>query len=345
MNINNVFSKDIAIDMGSCYTRIIVAGDGLALYEPTILAKDVNTGEIIAAGMEAREMEGKHPPCIKIIKPITGGVICDFDNTVALLKLFLSKVCQKSIIKPRAVITVPGGMTEVERRAVIDALTLAGARKVFLLESTLAAAAGANCDISLARGMLITHIGGGRTDIASISVGHAVINHSVKTAGTSFTEATIKYIRNRYDLNVGPVTAENLKEEIGCVYSLDTAQSRKICGCDATTGIPRSVVISSEELKEAYEDTLSPIISAIKTALEDTPPELLGDILEDGILLTGGGASLYGIDRRIRMSLGIKVFLADNIDMCAVMGAGMELAKLNNKNTSVKNTVSSSLKL
>lgn len=345
MNINNVFSKDIAIDMGSCYTRIIVSGDGIALYEPTILAKDINTGEIIAAGKEAREMEGKCPPCIEIIKPICNGVISDFDNAVALLKAFLLRVCEKNIIKPRVVITVPCSVTEVERRAIIDVATFAGSRKTFIIEAPLAAATGANCDISLARGMLIAHIGGGICDISTISLGHTIVNNSIKSAGNQFTEATIKYIKNKYDLNIGRVTAENLKESIGCVYSLDTVQSRKVYGSDGATGTPRSVIISSEELKEAYEPILVPIISAIKTTLEDTPPELLGDILEDGILLTGGGAALYGIDRRIRMALGIKVFLAENLDLCSVMGAGLELAKLNNKNIGIKSAPSIPLNL
>ncbi len=336
MNINNVFSKDIAIDMGSCYTRIIVSGEGIALYEPTIFVKDINTGEIIASGNEAREMDGKCPPALKVIRPIRDGVISDFDSTVALLRVFLFRVCEKNIIKPRVVITVPCSLTEVERRAVIDSATLAGARRTFVIEAPIAAATGANCDVSLARGMLIAHIGGGMSDIATLSVGRAVVNHSIKTAGDRFTEATIRYIKNKYDLNIGWVTAENLKENIGCVYSLDTTQSRKVCGSDGATGMPRSIIISSEELKEAYEEVLTPIIDAVKTTLEDTPPELLGDILEDGILLTGGGAALYGIDRRIRMSLGIKVFLADNLDLCAVMGAGLELAKLNNKPTGIK---------
>lgn len=335
---NNIFSKDIAIDIGSCYTRIIVAGDGLSIYEPTILAKDTITGHIIAVGHEAREMEGKTPSCIKIIKPVSNGVISDFDNTTALLKTFLLKACKMSIIKPRVIITVPGCITEVEKRAMIDAVTIAGARRTFILDSVIAAAAGANCDISLPRGMLLAHIGGGRTDIAAISVGQPVISHSIKTAGNQFTEETIKYIKSRYGLNIGWVTAEKLKEEIGCVYSLDNIQSRKICGVDAATGIPRSVTVSSEELKESYEAVLQQIIAAIKTTLEDTPPELLGDILEDGILLTGGGAAIYGIDRRIRMSLGIKVFLASNIDLCTVMGAGLELEKLNQKTPTIRSS-------
>lgn len=345
MNTNNIFSKDIAIDMGSCYTRIIVAGDGISIYEPTILAKDILTGKIIAVGNEAREMEGKTPSCIKIIKPVSNGVISDFDHAAALLKAFLLKACKMSIIKPRVIITVPGCITEVEKRAMIDAVTLAGARRTFILDSTIAAAAGANCDISLPRGMLLAHIGGGRTDISAISVGQPVISHSIKTAGNQFTEATIKYIKNRYDLNIGWVSAEKLKEEIGCVYSLDTIQSRRICGCDATTGIPRSVTVSSEELKDTFEDVLQPIIAAIKTALEDTPPELLGDILEDGILLTGGGAALYGIDRRIRMSLGIKVFLAANLDLCPVMGAGMELEKMNQKTSAIRSNSANTINI
>jgi len=341
MKTNNIFSKDIAIDLGSCYTRIIVEGTGIAIYEPTILAKDMLSGKIIAVGKEAREMEGKTPSCINIIKPVSDGVISDFDNAVILLRKFLLQACQMSVIKPRVIITVPCCITEVEKNAIIDAVTLAGARKTFILDSTVAAAAGANCDVSLPRGMLLAHIGGGRTDISAISVGQTVINRSIKTAGNRFTEETIKYIKNKYDLNIGWVTAETLKEEIGCVYSLDTLQSRKICGADATTGMPRSITVSSDELKDAYEDVLQSIIVAIKNTLEDTPPELLGDILEDGILLTGGCSALYGIDRRIRMSLGIKVFLASNLDLCAVMGAGVELEKL--KTLPIRNIANSSV--
>lgn len=337
MNNNNIFSKDVAIDLGSCYTRIIVAGDGIAIYEPTILAKDKLTGKVIAVGTEAREMEGKNPPSIEIIKPVSNGVISDYDHAAVLIREFLLKACKMSIIKPRVIITVPACITEVEKHAIIDAVTLAGARRTFILDSTIAAAAGANCDISLPRGMLLAHIGGGRTDIAAISVGQAVSSNSVKLAGNQFTEATIKYIKAKYDLNIGWVTAERLKEDIGCVYSLDTTQSRKVYGSDASTGMPRFITVSSEELREAYEETLQPIIAAIKTALEDTPPELLGDILEDGILLTGGCAALYGIDRRIRMSLGIKVFLAENLDLCAVMGAGIELQKMNQKPNPTRN--------
>ena len=212
----------------------------------------------------------------------------------------------------------------MEKNAVIDAITLAGARHTYILDASVASAAGANCDASLARGMLIANIGGGRTDIATLSVGHACTSHHIKTAGCAFTDATVRYIKSKYDLNIGLNTAESLKEEIGCVYSLDLTQSRKVCGTDGVTGFPRSITVSSEELREAYEELTLEIISAIKASLEDTPPELIGDILEDGILLTGGGAALYGLDRRIRMALGIKVFLAENLDLCTVMGAGHE---------------------
>ncbi len=341
--ISNIFSKDIAIDMGTCYTRIISAGSGISVYEPTMLARDKNSGEVVAVGSEAKEMEGKCPPSIKLIKPVENGVISDFDNVVALLKIFFQRTCEKSIIKPRVIITLPECVTEVEKRAVIDAVTLAGARRTFLLDASLAAASGANCDVSLARGMMIADIGGGRTDIAALSVGHACTSHSINTAGNSFTDATIKYIKSKYDMIIGRNTAETLKTEIGCVYAFDLTKSYKVCGTDATTGFPRSVTLSSEELREAYEDTLQIIILAVKATLEDTPPELLGDILEDGILLTGGGAALYGIDRRIRMALGIKVFLAENNDLCAVMGAGVELAKLAQKPSGIKNQVASYL--
>lgn len=337
--ISNIFSKDIAIDMGTCYTRIIVADRGIAVYEPTMLARDKNTGDVVAAGKEAKEMEGKCPPSIMLIKPIEHGVISDFDNVVSLLKIFFERACEQSIIKPRVVITLPDCVTEVEKRAVIDAVTLAGARRTFLLDASLAAASGANCDVSLARGMMIADIGGGRTDIATLSVGHACTSHSINTAGNSFTDSVIKYIKSKYDLNIGWNTAEAIKEEIGCVYSFDLTKSRKVYGTDATTGFPRFITLSSEELREAFEELTQTIIDAIKATLEDTPPELLGDILEDGILLTGGGASLYGIDRRIRMALGIKVFLAENNDLCAVMGAGIELTKLAQKPSGIKNQV------
>lgn len=336
MNTSNIFSKDLAIDLGTCYTRIIVAGDGLSVYESTILSRDTKTGELLATGSEARETEGKNPVCVRTYKPVENGVISDFSNATALLSELILQTCKKSIIKPRVIITVPGNITDVEKHAIIDAVTAAGARKCFLLDSAVGAAVGASCDVSLARGMLIVDIGGGRTDIAALSVGHAVISNSVYAAGNRFTEATIKHIKGRYDLNIGRVSAEELKENIGCVYSFDTPKSLRICGSDASTGMPRSVTISSEELKEAYEEVLTEIISAVKSALEDTPPELLGDILEDGILLTGGGARLYGIDRRIRMALGIKVFSADNPDLCTVMGAGLELEKLNRKKSIIQ---------
>lgn len=337
MNSSNIFTKDIAIDMGTCYTRIITAGTGIAVYEPTMLAREVGTGEIIAVGKEAKEMEGKCPPSINIIKPVENGVIADFDNAVALLKIFFEQACEKSIIKPRVVITLPECVSEVEKRAVTDAVTIAGARCTYILDSSLSAASGANCDVSLARGMLIADIGGGRTDIASLSVGHACTSHYIPIAGNTFTADAIKYIKEKYNLNIGLNTAEAMKEDIGCVYAFDITKTRKICGTDATNGMPRSITVSSEELREAFEDTVLAIISAVKTALEDTPPELLGDILEDGILLTGGGASLYGIDRRIRMALGIKVYAADNIDLCTIMGAGIELAKLSQKASPFKN--------
>ena len=345
MNNNNIFSKDIAIDVGSCYTRIIVEGEGISIYEPTVLAKDINTGKVVAIGKEAKEMEGKTPPCIEIIKPVSEGVISDFEDTAILLREFLLKACQMSVIKPRVIITVPCCITEVEKNAMMDAVTLAGARKTYILDSTIGAAAGANCDISLPRGMLVAHIGGGRTDISAISVGNTVISHTIKLAGNKFTEETIKYIKAKYDLNIGWLTAEKLKEDIGCVYTLDSIQSRKVYGMDVTMGIPKYITVSSEELRDAYEETLQSIIQEIKSTLEDTPPELLGDILEDGILLTGGGAALYGIDRRIRMSLGIKVFLAQNPDLCAVMGAGAELSKLNAKTMPIRNVGSAGINI
>ncbi len=335
--VNNTFSSDMAIDPGTDTTLIYVREKGIVLKEPSYIAYDINTKEIVAAGMQAYEMLGKTPPCIKVVKPISAGVISDYEMACKMFKHFISLVYKKTVLKPRIIVSVPSGITDVEQRAITDALKDAGARDVYLMEEPLAAAAGAGCDISLARGMLIADIGGGRCDVASVSLGHSVISRSITVAGNTFTEEIIRYIRKNHNLNIGYKTAEEVKREIGCAYPFDLSKTTEVAGCDSTTGLPGVTTVNSEELREIFTPLLKKIAQVIKTTLEDTTPELQSDILEDGILITGGGAMLYGIDKWLRMELGIKVFITQNMDECVINGVGEQLSRLDvSSNNSAK---------
>lgn len=326
--LNNTLSTDIGIDIGTETTLIYIAGQGLVLKEPSYIAYDHCSENIAAVGTQAKEMLGKAPQCVKIVKPIANGVISDRDMACKMISRFISSICQKTILKPRVIASVSMDSTQVEQRALCDVLKDAGARDVFLIEEPLAAAAGAGCDISLARGMLIADIGAGSCDVASISLGSAVIGKSITTAGDSFTLEIIKYMKSSYNLEIGILTAEKIKNQIGCAYPFETIQSMSVYGSDITSGLPRSANVSSEEIREILTPLLYRISDIIKTTLEDTPPELQSDILEDGILLTGGGAKLHGIDRWLRMEMGIKVFVTENMEECVINGIGAELSKL-----------------
>lgn len=320
-----VFSNDIGIDLGTSTVLVYVKGKGIVLKEPSVVAVDVYTNKIYAVGEEARRMLGRTPDAIQAIRPLADGVISDYYLTEQMLKAFIGKVCKRRLIKPRIMICVPSGVTEVEQRAVIDAAHQAGARKVYIIEEPIAAAIGAGADISRPRGMMVVDIGGGTADIAVISLGSIVYSRSIKTAGDEFDDAVIKYIRKKYSLNIGARTAEDVKISIGCVYPRERDISIQIRGGSLLTGLPQTIEITSEEIREAFEDVACEIIDAVKDVLENTPPELVGDILEDGILLTGGGSLVYGLDKRITKETGIHAILADDIVSCVAKGSGAAL--------------------
>lgn len=312
-------TNDIAIDMGTDNTRIYYKGT--ITNEPSVIAIDSYDGHIIALGNEAYEMIERNPESITVIKPLSKGVIANFDLASQMLAGFLSKILG-SMIKPRAMVSVPCGITDVEKRAVCDAVRACGIREVFVIEAPIAGAIGANCDVSLARGMMLVDIGSGSCDIAAISLNQTVIGRSVKVGGNDFTNALIKYIENKHELLIGMHSAERVKKEIGCAFQRDDDEPTEVSGFNIRTGKPDKIVVRSEETREAFSELITKIIAEIKSTLDETPTELLGDIMEDGILLIGGGAQLYGLAKRLRIELGVKVFLAEEADMCVVRGAG-----------------------
>lgn len=320
-----LFSNDIGIDLGTATVLVYVKGKGIVLKEPSVVAIDVHTNKLHAVGEEARRMLGRTPDAIQAIRPLADGVISDYYLTEQMIKAFIGKVCKRRLFKPRIMICVPSGVTEVEQRAVIDAAHQAGARKVYIIEEPIAAAIGAGVDISQPRGMMIVDIGGGTTDVAVISLGSIVTSRSIKVAGDEFDEAVIKYIRKKYSLNIGARTAEDVKISVGCVYPREKNISIDIRGGSLLTGLPQTITVSSEEIREAFEDVVVEIIDAVKNVLEETPPELVGDILEDGVLLTGGGALVHGLDKRLKRETGIEVYLAEDIVSCVAKGSGLAL--------------------
>ncbi|MCH5185912.1 MAG: rod shape-determining protein MreB [Oscillospiraceae bacterium] len=320
-----IFSNDIGIDLGTATVLVYVKGKGIVLKEPSVVAVDIYSNKIYAVGEEARKMLGRTPDAIQAIRPLADGVISDYDLTEQMLKAFINKVCKKRLIKPRIMICVPSGVTEVEQRAVIDAAKQAGARKVYIIEEPIAAAIGAGLDISRPRGMMIVDIGGGTADVAVISLGSIVVSRSIKVAGDEFDEAVVKYIRKKYSLNIGMRTAEDVKISIGCVYPREKDISIDIRGGSLLTGLPQTIQVTSEEIRAAFEDVVIEIIDEVKAVLEETPPELVGDILEDGILLTGGGSLVHGLDKRLKKETGIDVYLADDIVSCVAKGSGIAI--------------------
>ncbi len=326
--INSTLSEDMGIDLGSHNTLIYIQNKGILLNEPSYIALDTRTNELVAIGSEAYEMIGKNPRFTKIICPIENGVVTDIDLAVRMIGEFINIVYKKTLLKPRIMASIPSDLTEIERHSIIEVLRLSGARAVYLIDAPLAAAVGAGCDISLARGMLVANIGAGRCDVSSISLGRAVTKKSIRVAGNTFTHDIIKHMKNTHNINIGYQTAENIKKTIGCAYPLEKIASMNISGCDATSGMPRFISINSEEIRECLMSSVMKISDLIKTVIQDTPPDLISDITDDGILITGGGAMLFGLDKFLRMELGLKVFLADNMQGCVINGIGSELSKL-----------------
>ena len=320
-----MFSKDIGIDLGTASILVYVKGKGVVLREPSVVAIDKNTGKLLKVGTEAQQMLGRTPGNIVAIRPLREGVISDYDMTERMLKEFIRKVTSFRLFKPRIVICVPSGITEVEERAVIDAGIQAGARRVYLIEEPVAAAIGAGIDIAKPDGHMIVDIGGGTAEIAVISLGGIVASRSVRMAGDMFDQAIIAFIKRKYNLLIGERTAEQIKIEIGSAYVLDPELTMEIKGRNLVDGLPKNIVVHSEDVRAALLECLEKITSAIKETLERTPPELSADIIDRGITLTGGGALLRGLDQLIQSETGIDVHVAEDPLDCVAKGAGAVL--------------------
>ena len=322
------FGQDIGIDLGTATVIAYVKGKGIVLREPSVVAVDNNTNEVLAVGQEARRMLGRTPGNIVATRPLKDGVISSYTVTEKMLKYFINKIGGNIFFHPRIMICIPSQVTEVERKAVIDAASQAGARKVYLIEEPIAAAIGAGLDISRPCGNLIVDIGGGTTDIAVISLGGSVISSSLKVAGDKFDEAIIKYIKKKHNIIIGERTAEELKVNIGCVYPKIQDVEMDIRGRDLTTGLPRSITIYSSEMMEALIEPAMMIVEAVHGVLEKTPPELAADISDNGIFMTGGGCLIDGLDKLIKEKTGIDVTIANDAVSCVALGTGKALDNL-----------------
>ena len=320
-----MFSKDIGIDLGTASILVYIKGKGVVLREPSVVAIDKNTGKLLKVGTDAQKMLGRTPGNIVAIRPLREGVISDYDMTERMLRDFIRKVTSFRLFKPRVVICVPSGITEVEERAVIDAGVQAGARKVYLIEEPLAAAIGAGIDITQPDGHMVVDIGGGTTDIAVISLSGIVESTSIKIAGDQFDEAIVKYIRRKHNVLIGERTAEELKMQIGCVSPRPEEQTVEIKGRCLMTGLPRVFSVSSSEMIEAFEEVSTRILEAIHGVLERTPPELVADISTNGIVMTGGGSLVWGFDKLIESHTGIETHVADDAISCVAYGTGKTL--------------------
>ncbi len=322
------FGQDIGIDLGTATVIAYVKGKGIVLREPSVVAVDNNTGNILAVGKEARRMLGRTPGNIVATRPLREGVISSYTETEKMLKYFISKVCGKFVFAPRIMICIPSQVTEVEKKAVIDAASQAGARKVYLIEEPIAAAIGAGLDISKPCGNMVVDIGGGTTDIAVISLGGSVVSTSLKVAGDKFDEYIVKYIKRRYNVMIGERTAEDLKINVGCVYPKIQDVEMDIRGRDLVTGLPKTITIRSSEMLEALMEPAMMIVDAVHSVLEKTPPELAADISDRGIYMTGGGCLVDGLDKLLQEKTGINVMIAQDAVSCVALGTGKALDNL-----------------
>ncbi|MBR6585605.1 MAG: rod shape-determining protein [Firmicutes bacterium] len=323
------FATEVGIDLGTANVLVYIKGKGIVLNEPSVVAINNDTDEILAVGEEARQMIGRTPANIVAARPLRDGVISDFDITERMLKYFIRKTCGSGrFFKPKIMVCVPSGVTEVEKRAVREAASAAGGKDVYLMEEPLAAAIGAGIDISKPDGVMVIDIGGGTTDIAVISLGGIVASTSVKMAGDKFDEAIIKYMRKVHKLYIGERTAEELKLTIGTAFPREDVITKECRGRDLVTGLPKSVDVTSDEMMEALEEPLHEICEAVHNVLERTPPELAADISNSGIIITGGGALMHGIDKRIEDRTGINVIIAEDPMSCVAVGTGKALDEL-----------------
>ncbi len=328
----NLFSNDLAIDLGTATTLLYRKGQGIVSCEPSVVAiqRDGRSGtRVLAVGSEAKAMLGRTPGHIQAIRPMKDGVIADFDITEKMLRYFIQRAHNRqALVRPRIVICVPFGCTEVEKRAVKESAEAAGAREVYLIDEPMAAAIGAGLPITEPGGNMIVDIGGGTTEVAVISLSGIVFSRSVKLGGDKFDEAIINHLKRKYNLLVGERTAESIKIEIGTAYPTDSIMTMEVKGRDLISGLPKTITVNSDEIREAVSDPLQEIVMAVREALEHTPPELSADIVDCGIMLAGGGAMLRNIETLIREETGLPVMVAEDPTSCVVLGGGMALDQL-----------------
>lgn len=321
MSLFSFSSKDIGMDLGTSNILITLKGKGIVLNEPSVVALDRKTDQILATGNEAKEMLGRTPEQIIAVRPMKDGVIADFTATQLMIKNLISKVCKRyNVSKPRVIVGVPSGITEVEERAVEEAVSQTGAKEVYLIEEPMAAAIGAGLEVVEPTGSMIIDIGGGTTEIAVISLGGIVISNSIKIAGDELDEAIVTYIKNNLNLAIGRNAAEQAKLELGCAIDMAEQKTMEVRGRDLTTGLPENRIITSKDIKEAMEPEIEKIIDLVKVILEKTPPELASDIVDKGITLAGGGALIKGIDRLISEKTEIPVYIAERPLDCVANG-------------------------
>lgn len=322
----SILAKDIGIDLGTSVTRIYIKGRGIVLREPSVVAINAVTDEVLAVGDNAKEMMGRTPDTIEALKPLRGGVIANFYATRKMLEQFISKVVEKTIFtKPRVVVCVPSGVTDVEERAVEEVVYSSGAKEVYVMEEAMAAAIGAGLKVDGPEGTMIVDIGGGTTEVAVISLGGIVCSRSIRLAGDDIDKDIVEYIKSKRNVVIGEAAAEELKNTIGAAYSSMTEERMQIKGRELTTGLPATITVCTSEVQEAMQHVIEEILKTINEALERTPPELAADIMEKGIVLSGGGAYIKNIDRYINSVLGIPVHLADNPLDCVIRGTGIAL--------------------
>lgn len=323
----NLFSNDLAIDLGTANTLVFVRGEGIVLREPSVVALNSQTNEVQAVGMEAKQMLGRAPGTIIAIRPMKDGVIAHFEVTEKMIRHFIQKVHnnRKTLVRPRVVIAVPSGITQVEKRAVRDSAESAGAREVFLIEEPMAAAIGVDLPVQEPTGNMIIDIGGGTTEVAIISMSGIVYSKSIRIAGDEMDEAIVNYIKRKYNLLIGERTAEEVKINIGSAYPLEKRITMEVKGRDLVAGIPKTLVISDEEIREALAETFGTIVESVKIALERTPPELAADIVDKGVVVAGGGSLIKGLDILLKEATGLPITLAEDPLSAVALGAGKVL--------------------
>jgi rod shape-determining protein MreB and related proteins len=322
-------SMDIGVDLGTANVLVYIKGKGIVLREPSVVAIDRDTNRILAIGEEARRMLGRTPGNIVAIRPLREGVIADYDTTESMLRHFIQKVAGRSMFfKPRIMVCIPSGVTTVEKRAVLEAAMQAGARKTYLIEEPLAAALGAGLVISEPCGSMVVDIGGGTTDVAVLSLGGIVVSESLRVGGDKFDEAMVRYIKKEYNIMIGERTAEEIKVNVGTAFPSGRNESMEIRGRDLVSGLPKTMRIGSTETREALAEPISLIVECVKTVLEKTPPELAADIVDRGIVMTGGGSLLHGLDKLISQETGIPTYLAEDPLSCVALGTGKALESL-----------------